>query len=137
MNPTSRFQRFAFLFACVALPYSMLATSAQEMAQQERQTAAQHANFATKAMSISETHLHLHHVINCLVGPGGADFDAGSGNPCKGQGNGALNAMNLSMEEKQTLERALALAKQGTEINNQEAAHDKAQAVKELLQGNM
>lgn len=137
MNFNSRFQRFTFLFACVALSHSMLAISAQPVAQQERQTAAQHAAFASKAMSITDTRLHLHHVINCLVGPGSSDFDAASGNPCNGQGNGALNAMNLSMQEKQTLQQALALAKQGTESNDQKAAQAKAQAVKALLQGSM
>lgn len=137
MNIKSHFQPFAFLIACVALSLSTLAISAQNMAQQERQTAAQHAGFASKTMSITETHMHLQHVINCLVGPDSSDFDAGAGNPCKGKGSGALNAMNLSKQEKQTLQRALALAKQGTESNDEEVVQEKARAVKELLQGGM
>ena len=33
---------------------------------------------------------HMHHVLNCLVGPNGKGFDESFGNPCNGQGQGAI-----------------------------------------------
>ena len=33
---------------------------------------------------------HLHHTLNCLVGPGGDGFDAKQMNPCAQAGNGAI-----------------------------------------------
>jgi uncharacterized membrane protein len=40
---------------------------------------------------LQQVTLHLHHVLNCAVGPDGMGFDAAAGNPCKGQGNGFLS----------------------------------------------
>lgn len=51
--------------------------------------AANHAGLAGNAGAIEMVHTHLHHVLNCLVGPGGNGFDAAPGNPCGGSG-GAL-----------------------------------------------
>jgi hypothetical protein len=58
--------------------------------QDELKTAITHAGFAAKYDSLNEVTLHLHHVVNCLVGPSGSMFDSGAGNPCQGQGNGIL-----------------------------------------------
>ena len=52
--------------------------------------ASQHAGLAAKAPDAKTTEMHLHHVINCLVGPGGDGFDASVGNPCKDLGNGGM-----------------------------------------------
>jgi len=49
-----------------------------------------HAGLAAKAAAVDGVHMHLHHALNCLVGPGGAGFDAGQANPCAKAGNGAL-----------------------------------------------
>ena len=49
-----------------------------------------HANYAATALNVKEVHEHLHHVINCLVGPKGAGFDTKEMNPCHGMGNGAI-----------------------------------------------
>ncbi len=35
-------------------------------------------------------HTHLHHVVNCLVGPKGEGFDANEANPCASLGDGAI-----------------------------------------------
>jgi hypothetical protein len=51
--------------------------------------AANHAGLAAAAGGIDMVHTHLHHVLNCLVGPGGDGFDAGPGNPC-GMSGGAI-----------------------------------------------
>jgi len=56
----------------------------------EIMTAAAHAGFASKAGTIDMVHAHMHHSINCLVGPGGEGFDAASLDPCKNSGNGAI-----------------------------------------------
>ena len=40
-------------------------------AHKEVLTAAQHARFAVNAKNIKDVHMHLHHVINCLVGANG------------------------------------------------------------------
>ena len=57
----------------------------------ELQTALTHAGFAAKYDSLNEVTLHLHHVLNCLVGPSDTKmFDAAAGNPCQGQGSGIL-----------------------------------------------
>jgi len=56
----------------------------------EMKTAMAHAGFAAKADSLDGVTLHLRHVLNCMVGPQDKLFNAGAGNPCQGQGNGAL-----------------------------------------------
>jgi len=56
--------------------------------QTELKTALTHAGFAAKYDTLKEVTLHLHHVVNCLVGPKDKMFDASAGNPCEGQGNG-------------------------------------------------
>lgn len=53
-------------------------------------TAAAHAGMAAASGDIKTVHMHLHHVVNCLVGPGGTGFDAMEANPCKGKGLGAI-----------------------------------------------
>lgn len=49
-----------------------------------------HAGLAAKAAAVDGVHMHLHHALNCLVGPGGMGFDAGQANPCAKAGSGAL-----------------------------------------------
>jgi len=73
--------------SCVALA---LPTAAFADVAAELTVADQHAGFAAKATSIDMVHMHLHHVLNCLVGPSGAGFDAAPGNPCAKAGNGAI-----------------------------------------------
>ncbi|MGA7800616.1 MAG: hypothetical protein WCC36_07370 [Gammaproteobacteria bacterium] len=96
-------------------------------------TAIEHAHFASEGKTTSVTHLHLHHVINCLVGPKGKGFDAAAGDPCKGQGNGALNDFSGPQRERVTLDEALSLARIGTRILYFEPAHQVALAVHGLL----
>jgi hypothetical protein len=59
-------------------------------AAKEIKTAAVHAGMASTADALPMVRAHLHHVLNCLEGPKGADFDAKELNPCKGQGMGAI-----------------------------------------------
>ena len=92
------------LAAMVGLP--ALADEAQESA-----TAAQHAGMAAGSADIKMVHMHLHHVVNCIVGPSGDGFDKAAGNPCDGKGNGAL--MDGGGDKKMALNDALAKAKAG------------------------
>jgi hypothetical protein len=131
MDSLTLTKRFLVTLASIGLLLPTLALAAGG-AQQEVKTAEQHATFASKAKDADTTHLHLHHVINCLVGPGGDGFDAKAGNPCKGQGDGALHTVK-SKDELQTLEQALALAKLGAQISSYKPAHYTAMAVRELL----
>ncbi|MEJ2643963.1 MAG: hypothetical protein P8180_03365 [Gammaproteobacteria bacterium] len=96
-------------------------------------TAIEHAHFASQGKTTSIAHLHLHHVINCLVGPKGKGFDGAVGDPCKGQGNGALNDFNGPERERVTLKEALSLARIGTRLRYYEPAHHVALAVHALL----
>lgn len=103
-------------------------------AQKEIETAIQHAQFAAKMSPVDQTHLHLHHVVNCLVGPNGKDFDAKAGNPCKGQGNGAINDATAGSDQQQLLNDALAVAKIGLDNDRPAPAIGCARAVNVLLE---
>ncbi|HXB51862.1 MAG TPA: hypothetical protein VNU69_03805 [Rhizomicrobium sp.] len=69
----------------LALPTAAFADVAAELT-----VADQHAGFAAKATTIDMVHMHLHHSLNCLVGPAGTGFDTTVANPCAKQGNGAI-----------------------------------------------
>ena len=106
---------------------------AQSQATKEVTTAHTHAVLAQKATPLAMTHMHLHHVINCLVGPKGSGFDAAAGNPCKGQGDGAIKdaASDSALEAKLT--SALADARSGLKSNSLETAQkDAGKAASEL-----
>jgi hypothetical protein len=105
----------------------------------EVQTAIEHAGFASKSKTTNEVHLHLHHVINCLVGPKGEGYDIAAGDPCKGEGGGALNDLK-DMPQQKYLQQALNLAKTGVNISHRAPARNVATAVDDLLkeaQGSM
>jgi len=54
-------------------------------------TARFHAGeLAQRGTAVAATQRHLRHVVNCLQGPQGKNFTAAAGNPCQGQGNGAI-----------------------------------------------
>jgi hypothetical protein len=52
--------------------------------------AEQHAGLAAQSTDVALVRAHLHHALNCLVGPGGPGFDAHEMNPCANAGNGAI-----------------------------------------------
>jgi len=77
---------YAFVFALVAgLPAVAWADVASEVV-----TAQMHADLAAHATDLSGVQMHLHHALNCLVGPGGAGFDPKQMNPCANAGKGAI-----------------------------------------------
>ncbi|HEY2033786.1 MAG TPA: hypothetical protein VGH02_08895 [Rhizomicrobium sp.] len=50
----------------------------------------EHAEYAAEATDLKGLHMHLHHTLNCLVGPSGVGFDAKELNPCAGSGSGII-----------------------------------------------
>ena len=103
-----------------------LAAFAQSQATTEVSTAHAHLLMAQSATTLAMAHTHLHHVINCLVGPKGSGFDAAAGTPCKGQGNGALKdaASDRALEAK--LSSALTAAQNGLKSSSLETVQQDA-----------
>ena len=94
--------------------------------------AARHAGSAAQATDPKRTQTHLHHVINCLVGPKGQGFDDKEANPCKDQGNGAIPDAT-SEARKTVLTEALAKANEALRQTDLAAAHKSASETQVLL----
>jgi hypothetical protein len=95
-------------------------------------TAARHAGLAAQAADLKGTQTHLHHVINCLVGPKGQGFDDKEANPCKDQGNGAIP--DTTDEARRTaLIQALVKANEGLRKADLAAARKSASEAQVLL----
>ncbi len=65
-------------------------------AKTELNTALTHAGFAAQYNTVAEVELHLHHVVNCLEGSSGKNFNQQAGNVCQGQGNGIFGDLKDS-----------------------------------------
>jgi hypothetical protein len=104
----------------LALPTAALADVSAELT-----VASQHAGFAAKAGTIDMVHMHLHHVVNCLVGPAGAGFDASNANPCAKAGSGALPD-STDAGQKTKLQTALKTAQAGLAATDLAAAQKDA-----------
>jgi hypothetical protein len=100
---------------------------ANTTAQKEIATAITHAGYAEKMTDITKLHQHLHHVINCLVGSRGAEYDAQAGNPCQGMGNGALNDFHADKLERDMLRQALQTAQYGLMTDRLDIARNAAE----------
>jgi len=96
--------------ATFGLCLSLLALPAFADAVQEVNTAAAHAGMAAAADTTKTLHFHIQHTLNCLEGKTGADFNAGPGNPCDEQGNGAIP--DSSPAAQKSLKEAVVKAKQ-------------------------
>jgi hypothetical protein len=116
--------------AAALLAASLPATAAD--LGQEVATAAQHAGYAADAVIITTVHTHLHHTVNCLVGPGGPGFDAKEANPCQGKGNGALPD-ETDAAKKAMLQQALIKANAGLASDDLATAKADAAAAKAIL----
>jgi len=92
---------------------------------QEAATAAQHAGLAAQGASIEQVHMHLHHTVNCLVGPAGQGFDAKEANPCQKLGTGAIPD-TADQASKAKLTTALAKAQTGLKSDDLTAARKAA-----------
>jgi hypothetical protein len=79
-------REYSLVFALAAgLPALAWADSASETV-----TAQMHADLGAHAADLAGVQMHLHHTLNCLVGPGGAGFDPKQMNPCANAGKGAI-----------------------------------------------
>ena len=77
-------RKFHVPLALVGL--AVVAPAALADGPQATATAARHAGMAAAAEDVAGATRHLHHTLNCLVGPDGSGFDAGAGNPCNEAG---------------------------------------------------
>ena len=121
-NPTFTAQlSLVGIIIVAALPASALAADPA----QEAATGAVHAGLAAQATTIEQVHMHLHHTVNCLVGPKGQGFDAKEANPCQKLGNGAIPDTTDSAT-KAKLTTALASAQAGLKSEDLSAAKKSA-----------
>ena len=118
-------KKIAIITVCAALVGITPALAADLGA--EINTAATHADLAVQADNINGVHTHLHHALNCLVGPGGNGFDAKELNPCGHSGAGAIPDSTDAMMKK-ALENAADTARAGIAATDIAAA--KADATK-------
>jgi hypothetical protein len=96
-------------------------------------TALAHAAMAVAAPDTAGVHMHLHHMVNCLVGPGDEDYDAKAGDPCKGMGNGAVTDTDDSLLDKDDMGVALDSALTGLATDDYQEAHDAAVLAEQQL----
>jgi hypothetical protein len=84
-----RYLEISAAFAALLIAAPLPASAASDI-MKEMMTAEQHAGYAVAAADMKMVQTHLHHVVNCMVGPKGRGYDAGQGNPCKDQGDGVM-----------------------------------------------
>jgi hypothetical protein len=113
--------------AALLLPTLALADGHSEIV-----NAGAHAGYAAASPDIAGVHAHLHHTLNCLVGPGGNGFDAKELNPCANAGNGAIPD-TADAGKKAMLESAAAKARDGLASNDLAAAQKIASDARALL----
>ena len=112
----------------LTFPIAAYADAASQIA-----TAAQHAGLAAAAPNVSQTHMHLHHAVNCLVGPKDGDFDKSNINPCAQQGKGAFPDQS-NPEIRAKLQNAMTLAGDGIASTDEATAKKNAATVKTILE---
>lgn len=98
----------------------------------EINTALAHARMAAAGTDLKTVDMHLHHVVNCLVGAKGVGYDASAGDPCQGMGAGALND-TLDQAVRIKLQTALDQAKHALADTNFDSAKKTAASVAESL----
>src|SRR6201995_5713981 len=91
-----------------------------------------HAGLAAGAGSIDGVHMHLHHALNCLVGPSGDGFDTTNANPCAKAGAGILPD-TTDAATKTKLGAAVASAKSGIAATDLATAQKDAQETADTI----
>ncbi|HWU78113.1 MAG TPA: hypothetical protein VN043_16565 [Rhodanobacter sp.] len=122
------------LLLALASPMLAHAAAVSSAVSNQVSVAGIHADMAISATDLETVHLHLHHVINCLEGPDGKDFDAKATNPCHGMGLGALVDARDDPAVEARLHLAQKQAEQGVHATTLDSAHADAQQVFKLLQ---
>ncbi|HXC57036.1 MAG TPA: hypothetical protein VNU97_17180 [Rhizomicrobium sp.] len=74
--------------------------------------AIEHVEYSAAATDIATAHMHLHHTLNCLVGPGGAGFAPKEINPCANAGHGIIPD-TTDAKARSALEAAAAKTRDG------------------------
>jgi hypothetical protein len=130
----ANYPRFVTVGLLVGLGVGFTSVSAKADADSTKEvtTAARHAGLAAQATDLKGAQTHLHHVINCLVGPKGQGFDDKEANPCKDEGNGAIPDTTDDVR-KRALVQALAKANEGLRQTDLAAAHKSASEAQVLL----
>ena len=113
--------------ALIAAVPALAADPAKEIS-----VAAAHANLASQAKSLGGIHLHLHHAVNCLVGPGGTGYDDNELDPCSGMGDGAIPDTS-DPAKKKLLQEALDKARRGLSEKDPYAAAKAATETQSIL----
>lgn len=111
---------------------SLTAVAAPGHANKEIATAIIHANVASKVDSLSGVHLHLHHVLNCVLGPHSKQYSAAaeklSAYKCVGLGDGALPD-SRDPAVRRDLQQVAKHADGGIQATQFNAAHEAAVVV--------
>jgi hypothetical protein len=114
-------KKIAFLAAAAALASTpALADVAAQLS-----VAQNHAGMAAKAADLKMVQTHLHHAVNCLVGPAGTGFNAAAGNPCAKAGTGAIPE-STDAAQKAKLQAAVTTATPGLAASADLATAQKA-----------
>jgi hypothetical protein len=129
-------RRPALLAAGLALLFAGPLPAFAADAAKEIAVAEQHAGYAAGATLLTTVRAHLHHTVNCLVGPNGQGFDAKELNPCNGVGAGAIPDAT-DPAKKQILQQALTKAEAGLAAGDLAAAKENAAATQALLKSAM
>jgi len=122
------------LLLAITLPMAAQAADADSAVAKQVSTASAHAGMALGAADLKMAHTHLHHVINCLVGPSGKGFDAQEEDPCKGMGQGAIVDAKGDATSESRFHAAVAKAEHGVKAATLDGAHADAQQVMTTLQ---
>jgi len=111
----------------LVMPTAVLADTHSEIV-----NADEHAGYAATSTDMATVQAHLHHTLNCLVGPGGNGFDAKQMNPCAQSGKGAIPD-TADAKKKAALEAAAAKARAGLALSDLAAAKKDAADTETML----
>jgi hypothetical protein len=117
----------AAIAALTFLPATAFADAHSEVV-----NAGMHAGFAAGSPDLASAQAHLHHTLNCLVGPSGNGYDAKQMNPCANAGKGAIPD-TADATKKSSLEAAAAKARAGLAAADLASAQKDASDARDML----
>jgi hypothetical protein len=121
--------RSLHLFLAIAAT-TLFATAAFADMASEVSGARAEASIAANSDDMESLKMHLSRASNCMVGPESGYYYAPPGNPCAGQGKGAVADSNLYLQKKRLGDAALALGAAG----NQSALEDAHRYANQAIQ---
>ncbi len=119
----------AVVMSCLAV--ALIFANAHAQTPNPFSTAAEHAAKAADAKGLTEIHLHLQHVLNCLEGSTGRDYKKVADNPCTGKG--ALKTLPKGSANLVRSQKAIAITRVGVTLHDVPPAHYVAKAVHAIL----